>query len=86
MADVIEETPDIGVQYPAHFLRYDARRQSVERVVRSPPRAEPIRNTDKVLFIDLLEDGCHSLLHDLVFQCRMCPCQRFKTHLAMCFA
>jgi len=26
MTDIVEEAPDIGVQYPAHFLRHDPHR------------------------------------------------------------
>jgi len=38
--------------------------------VRSPPRAKTIRKPEKVLLVNLIENCCHSLLHDLVFQRR----------------
>jgi len=34
------------------------------------PRAEAIRESEKVLFIDLIEDGGHGILDKLVFQGR----------------
>src|SRR5262252_1389675 len=34
------------------------------------PRAEAIRETQKILLVDLVEDGDHSLLDDFVFQGR----------------
>ena len=70
VADVVEETFDIGIQNPVHLLRHDSRRERVQRVMRAAPRPETIRETGEVLFINLIENLDHSLLHDLVFQCR----------------
>src|SRR5499425_1593986 len=34
------------------------------------PRAKPVREAQKVFLVDLVEDGDHGLLDDLVFQSR----------------
>jgi hypothetical protein len=34
------------------------------------PRTKSIRKAEKVLLIDLVEDGDYGVLDDLVFQCR----------------
>jgi site-specific DNA recombinase len=70
MADVVEEAPNVGVEYPVHFLRHNPHRQRVQRVMRSTPRAETIREPEKVLLVNPIENRRHSLLHDLVFQRR----------------
>jgi len=70
MADIVEKALDIGIQYPVHLLRHDSRRERVQRVLRAAPRPETIRETGKVLLVNLLENRCHSLLHDFVFHRR----------------
>src|SRR5690242_18128197 len=44
--------------------------QRIQRVMLAAPRAEPIGEPEKVLFIDLIEDLHHCLLDDLVLQGR----------------
>src|SRR5258708_13499517 len=34
------------------------------------PRTKPVRETEKVLFVNLIEDGNHGLLENFVFQSR----------------
>src|SRR5258708_1856779 len=34
------------------------------------PRTKPVRETEKVLFVNLIEDGNHGLLDNFVFQSR----------------
>ena len=69
MAEIIEKAADIGVQNPIHLLTHDPDRESIQCILGTLPRPEPIREAYKVLFIDLLEDRSHCLLDNLVLQC-----------------
>ncbi|MCY1377248.1 hypothetical protein D9M69_648100 [compost metagenome] len=51
VVDVVEERLDVGIQYPVHLALLQCHRQGVERVVLAAPRAESIRESEKVLFI-----------------------------------
>jgi hypothetical protein len=62
--------PDLffRVQNVVHLLRYEGERLRIQRVMLAAPRAEAIRDSEKVLFIDLIEDGSHGVLDELIFQ------------------
>ena len=62
VADVIEESLDVGVQYPVHRPVLDASRERVQRVVLSPSRAEPIGEAEEVRFVDGIEHLHHRAL------------------------
>ena len=68
VADVIEESLDVGVQYPVHRPVLDARRERVQRVVLSPARPEPVGEAEEVRFVDSTENLHHRALDDLIFQ------------------
>src|SRR6476660_1641218 len=68
--EVVEKASDVRVQYVVHLLLQERVRQRIQRVMLAAPRAEPIRESQKVLLVDLVEDGDHGLLDDFVFQCR----------------
>jgi len=55
--EVIEKAPDVRVQNVVHLLLQERARQRIQRVMLAPPRAETIRETQKVFLIDLIEDG-----------------------------
>jgi hypothetical protein len=65
---VSEEAPNVGVEHPVHALPLDAHRQRVQRLVRAASGTEPVRESLEVHLINLVENGHHSLLYDLVFQ------------------
>src|ERR1700677_4618622 len=70
MADVIEEAPNVGVQYPVHRLALDANRKCVQRIVLSPSRPEPVGEAEEVRLVDRIENLYHRALDNLVFQRR----------------
>ena len=70
MVDGVEEAADVRVEHPVRPLLDDDRRERVQGVVRRPPGAEAVRETQKRSFVDGLQDHAHGLLHDLVLQSR----------------
>ena len=68
MVNVVEEAPDVGVQYPVHLLPHDPRRQSIQCIVGALVRPEAIREAYKVLLVDRLQDRRHRLLDDLILE------------------
>src|SRR5437899_3348662 len=67
--EVIEKAADVSVQNVVHLLQ-ERVRQRIQRVMLAAPRAETIREAQKVFLVNLIEDGDHGLLDDLVFQGR----------------
>ena len=70
LVELIEKASDVRVQNVVHLLLQKRIRQRIQRIVLAAPRAEPIRESQKVFLVDLIEDGNHGLLDDLVFHCR----------------
>src|SRR5438045_6320629 len=68
--EVIEKAADVSVQNVVHLLLQERVRQRIQRVMLAAPRAETIREAQKVFLVNLIEDGDHGLLDDLVFQGR----------------
>src|SRR5260370_369185 len=68
--EVIEKAADVSVQNVVHLLLQERVRQRIQRVMLAAPRAETIRKAQKVFLVNLIEDGDHGLLDDLVFQGR----------------
>src|SRR5215472_10967349 len=68
--EVVEKAADVSVQNVVHLPLQERVRQRIQRVVLAAPRAKTIREAEKVLFIDLIEDGGHGVLDELVFQGR----------------
>jgi len=66
--DSIEKGPDISVHNVVHFLPQERIRQRIQRLMLATPRAKPIREAQKVLLIDRIEDGDHAMLDNLVLQ------------------
>src|SRR5260370_35775971 len=70
LVEVIEKSSNVGVQYVIHLLPQKRIRQRVQRLMLATPRARSVREAEKVFLVDLVEDGDHSLLNDLVLQRR----------------
>src|SRR5438094_5181761 len=68
--EVIEKAADVSVQNVVHLLLQERVRQRIQRVMLAAPRAETIRKAQKIFLVNLIEDGDHGLLDDLVFQGR----------------
>jgi hypothetical protein len=70
LADGVEERPDVGVQYPVHFLAVNPDHERVKRIMRAASRPEPIREPEEVLLVDRVEHRSRRSLDDLVLQRR----------------
>jgi hypothetical protein len=64
LGDLREERPDIGVQYEAHFLAADPDVECVQRIVLAAPRPEPIRKSEEVCLVHLVQHRRHRSLDD----------------------
>ena len=69
LVEIIEEALDVRIKNVVHLLLHERPGQRIQRLMLAAPRTKPIREAQKVLLIDLIEDGDHGLLDDLVFQC-----------------
>ncbi len=67
---VVEKAPNVCVQHPAHSLPLDSHIQRIQRLMRAATGPEPIRKSFEVHLINLIEDGHHRLLNNLVLQRR----------------
>src|SRR5438128_11316531 len=81
--EVIEKPSNVGVKHIVHLLLQERVRQRIQRLMLAAPRAKPVGEAEKVLFVDLVEDGDHGMLDKFVFDCRDlrwtspyrgCPC------------
>lgn len=70
MAHGIEEPLNVRVEHPVHLPPRETRRQRVQRIVRSTPRTEPVRQAQEFFLPDRTQHGHHGLLDDLVLQSR----------------
>ena len=68
--EVIEKTLNVGVQNVVHFLLQERIRQCIQRIMLAAPRAKTLPESEKILLVNLVEDGDHELLDNLVFQGR----------------
>ena len=68
MTDLIEERPDVGVQYEAHLLAADPDTERIQRIVRAAPGSEPAAEPEEVLLVDRVQQRDHRPLDDLVLQ------------------
>jgi hypothetical protein len=71
---IVEKPSNVRVEHPVHSLPPDSHCQCVQRLVRVATRPEPIRVAFEVHLVDLIENGHHGLLDDLVLQ--RCNAQR----------
>src|SRR2546430_609223 len=68
--EVIEKPSNVGVKHIVHLLLQERVRQRIQRLMLAAPRSKTVREAEKVLLIDLIEDGGHGVLDDFVFQGR----------------
>jgi hypothetical protein len=66
--EIIEEALDVGIQYIVHLLFHERIRQRIQRLMLAASRTKSIREAEEVLLIDMVEDGDHCMLDDLVLQ------------------
>src|SRR6266436_272570 len=66
----IEEAFDVQVEHPVHFSRQQSRVERIQRLMLAAPGSEPIREAQKIRFIDSVQHLDRRTLDDLVFQHR----------------
>src|ERR1700693_5453229 len=81
LVEVIEKSSNVGVKNVVHLLLQEHIRQRIQRLMLAAPRTEPIGKAEKVLLVDLVEDGDHGLLDKFVFNSR----DRKWTLPSLCF-
>jgi site-specific DNA recombinase len=67
-AHLIEERPDVGVQYEVHLPAFDPDTERVKRIVRAAPRPEPVTEPEEVFLVDRIQQCGRRPLDDLVLQ------------------
>src|SRR5258708_16935434 len=67
---MIEKAPNVTVQHPVQLLPRDRDVQRIQSLMLAAPWPETIRETPKILLVNLIEDGVHGLLNNLVLQRR----------------
>jgi hypothetical protein len=65
-----KKSPNVRIEHPVHALPLDAHIQRVQRLMWTATGPEPIRKALEVHLVDLVEDGHHGLLNNLVLQRR----------------
>ena len=68
MGHGIEKALDVRVKHPVHLLPINPGVESIQRIVLAAPRSESIREAEKILLVDGLQDVHDGLLDDLVLQ------------------
>src|SRR6267142_2757912 len=67
-AHLVEERPDVGVQYEVHLPAVDPDTERVKRIVRAAPRPEPVTEPEEVFLVDRIQQCGRRPLDDLVLQ------------------
>ena len=70
LVEVIKKSSNVGIKNVVHFPLQERVRQRIQRLVLAAPRTKTVREAEKVFLVNLVEDGDHGLLDDLVFQGR----------------
>ena len=65
---MVKEAPNVRVQHPVHSLPVEPHTERIQRLMRVAPGPEPVRKAPEVHLVNLIEDGHHSLLNNLVLQ------------------
>src|ERR1700674_5834824 len=68
MGHGIEKALDIRIKHPVHLLPINPGVESIQRIVLAAPRSESIREAEKILLVDGLQNVHDCLLDDLVLQ------------------
>jgi len=68
VSNFIEKAPDVSVKNPIHFPSHDSYPERIQRIVLAAPGSKPVREPQKVLFVNLIEDRSQGVLNDFVLQ------------------
>ena len=61
---------DVQIEHPVHFSRQQSRVERIQRLMLAAPWPEPIREAEKIRFVDGVQHLDRRTLDDLVFQRR----------------
>src|SRR5215472_9159213 len=50
--NTIEKSPNVKVEHPIHFSRQQSRVQGIQRLMLASPWSEPVREAEKIRFVD----------------------------------
>jgi len=73
MGHGIEKALDIRIQHPVHLLPVNPGVESVQRIMLAAPRSESVREAEKILLVDGLQNVHDCLLDDHVLQTQHNP-------------
>src|SRR5882757_5063032 len=68
--DRIEKAANVNIEHPVHLSRQQSRIERVQRLVLAAPGPEPIRESEKIRFVDSVQHFDRRALDDFVFQPR----------------
>src|ERR1700741_2645255 len=66
----IEKTFNVKIEHPVHFSRQQSRVERVQRLMLTSPWSEPVREAEKIRFINGVQHLDRRTLDDLIFQRR----------------
>src|ERR1700732_3009857 len=66
--EAIEKAFDVQIEHPVHFLRKQSRVQRIQRLMLASPWSEPVREAEKVRFVNGVQHLDRRALNDFVFQ------------------
>src|SRR5271167_438303 len=66
----IQKSPDVRIKNVVHALPRERIRERIQRLMLATSRPKAIREAQKVLLVNRVEDGDHGLLDDLILQRR----------------
>jgi site-specific DNA recombinase len=70
LRQIVEKAPYVTIQHKVHTPSRQGHRERIQRLMRATSRPKPVGETQEVLLVDLVEEGHHGLLNDLVLQGR----------------
>src|SRR6266481_6124617 len=68
--NTIQKAFDVQIEHPVHFPRQQSRVQRIQRLMLASPWSEPVREAEKVRFVDSIQHLDRRALDEFVFQRR----------------
>src|SRR5437016_11138032 len=66
----IEKAFDVQIEHPVHFSRQQSRVERIQRLMLVSPWSEPIREAEKIRFVDSVQHLDRCALDEFIFQRR----------------
>src|ERR1700740_1400139 len=68
--NTIEKVANIQIEHPVHFLRQQFRVERIQRLMLASPWPDPVREAEKIRFVDSVQHLDRCALDDFVLQRR----------------